>query len=514
MSNLIKTKTIPSINKLYLSLFAINFVAGKPAEKPSNAKVENTKPSTEKPSNEKTEPEKTNDSSNNATNDDTSNNTTETNSLIPPPIDKRILCKPNTNSCDEGYSCIRFNKDNEYSCIKTEVAYCENDKYCKETLGSKYEHCYTPPWIKTDLKQCFEKQSIGSHCKSDIHCVNNLSCVNDVCTSSSGTSSLDDTSSLSENTSNGNILGINKWIFISAISFPAIVFILCMWCWCIGRSSSKHLENIKKARYEKELKENTIASYNNKDKVSSPTTSTYVNPQKEIEEEVGKRGFRSLFNKKKGEEKEEDIEGKKESERDISSSKVGGQPPINTSTTSDTQQKMKTNLSLVNLAEKNGAVRTRKNNGMKSPSTPASSVTSFANSTTSSKQGKVRTAKKKTGNATAGKKAKKASSTTNDATNSNSSKQSSQRGLINNASNMSSAISGQSASYFSSLDPQSALYYQQMYNAAAAQAAAQNQYYASYMQNPYYAAAAAQSAAYYGQDPNVMYNYQHQQGYQ
>jgi len=472
-----------------------------------------------------------------------------------PSLNQRTKCRPNTRSCDDGYSCIRFNSDGEsnYTCVKTELAFCNSGQDCKDKIGSNYEYCYVPPWSDNNLKQCFTKQVSGSHCLYDIHCVNNLSCVDKVCVSTSLGGDLEQDVTPTGNgydfnkgnNKNDTILGINKWIFISAVTFPVIVLILCLWCWLIGRSSSKRIENKKREKYEKELndlnipqhkkdkKDSTTSNKNGSD-VSTPTVKTYVNPQKEIEEEVGKRGFKSLFNKKKN---GEDIEDKKNSsnlELDISSSKVD-------ENTSDTPTKLKS-PTLVNLNDKNGA-RTRKNAGMKSPSTPSSSVASFG---TTSTQGKQR--KKANGANAAGKKAKKAPSN-NDTSNSTSSKQSSQKGLVNNAANMSTALSNQSTSYYnssvSSLDPQSALYYQQMYAAQAA-AAAQNPYYASYMQNPYYAAAAAQAAAaqnaafysqdpnaaaaqaaaaqnaaYYAQDPNAaaaaaaMYNYQaQQQGFQ
>jgi len=527
MSDLNKIKIIQSLSKLYLSLFAINYVAGKPAEKTSDAKTEKTEKTDT--SDSKTDASTTKKPETTDEKTDTTANKTESGSTGVsqiPSLNQRTKCKPNTQSCDEGFSCIRFNADGEdnFSCIKTELSFCDSEKECKDKLGSNFKYCYRPPWAEPNArKQCFTEQTVGSHCLYNIHCVNNLSCVDQICVSSSA-GDLEDTSSTNgmnfdtKQKNDGTILGINKWIFISAVSFPVIVFLLCTWCWLIGRSSSKRIESKKKEKYEKELKELTIPGQKkekNGSEVSSSTHQSYVNPQKEIEEEVGKRGFRSLFSKKKKEDDVEEVEEKDNDEKDISTSKVGGKPPINTTTTTDTQQKMKNNLTLSNI-DKNGA-RPRKNAGMKSPSTPASSVASYANSTTSSAQGK-RVKKKAAGAAgtSAGKKTKKTANT--DTSNSTSSKQSSQRGLVNNASNMSSALSGQSASYFStvsSLDPQSALYYQQMYAQAAA---AQNPYYASYMQNPYYAAAAqaaaAQSAAYYGQDPTAMYNYQNQTGYQ
>ena len=520
MSDLNKIKIIQSLSKLYLSLFAINYVAGKPAdEKASDSKTEKTEKTDTDDS--KTETTETSSKKTDTTSEKTESSSDSVGVSKIPSFNQRTKCQPNTKSCDDGYSCVRFNGDgeNNFTCVQTDLAFCDNEGECQSKLGGNYKYCYMPPWANSsNRKQCFTEQVSGSHCLYDIHCVNNLSCVKNVCVSST-VGNLEDTTTPdinfdSKQKGNGTILGINKWIFISAVSFPVLVLILCIWCWLIGRSSSKKIENKKKEKYEKELKDLTVPGQK-KDKAGSETT--YVNPQKEIEEEVGKRGFRSLFSKKKGEDvKEVEEKDNNNDELDISTSKVGGKPPINTSTTNDTQKKMKNNLTLNNVAEKNGA-RTRKNAGIKSPSTPASSVASFANSTASSAQGKPRTKKKATGVNTAGKKTKKTtSSSNNDTTNSTSSKQSSQRGLVNNASNMSSALSGQSASYFStvsSLDPQSALYYQQMY-----QAAAQNPYYASYMQNPYYAAAAqaaaAQSAAYYAQDPSALYNYQNQSGYQ
>jgi len=411
------------------------------------------------------------------------------------------------------------------------MAYCNSDDYCKTNLGKSYKYCYIPPWeSKGTLKQCFTEHNVGGQCRLDIHCVNTLTCKDNRC-NAKGFENLDEYINEDEDHKDNNILGINKWIFIGALAFPALIFVLCLWCWFIGRSSSKHIEDEKKAKYENELKKLTIPSNNNSNRKSARTDSMalseashqrYTNPQKEIEEEVGKRGFRSLFRKKRG---EDSLTKNEPSSVDISTSKVGGKAPINTSTASDTQQKMK---NLTNNTKKGAAKR--------SPITPtpgtslagssrASSIASFPGSTTSSnqnRQNKPRVNKKKP---VAPKKPKKGatSSTGNDTNNSTSSKQSSQRGLVNNASNMSSALSGQSSSYFSgvsSLDAQSVLYYQQMYNAAAAQAAAaQNPYYAQYMQNPYYAAAAAATAnAAYYQDPNAtaMYaaNYQNQQGYQ
>jgi len=490
--NIIKT-----LVRIYLSLLIFQTVTAKPADK-SSAKSDSKK---DLPSSTK----------------NSSPSTTVNNSKVD--IGNKKKCQPNTNSCDTGYSCIRFNsdKENNYTCVKNEYAYCTSGNYCKEKLGNNYKFCYTPPWNKSGRQQCFTEQISGSHCLYNIHCVNNLDCVKNVCVSTS-LGDLDDPSSNydgdGKNNNKNTILGINKWIFISAIAFPIIVLCFFIWCWIIGRSSSKNIENKKKERYENELKENALPhnNKNNKNQNSAPESPKYVDPRKEIEEEVGKRGFRSLFSKKKKEEEDETPKKSDPADVDVSSPKSGSKSPTNTNT-SDTPKKKK-NLTLVNLNEKNTTRPPKKATpALKSPTTPAgsktSSVASFrdSGSNTSSGHSKPRVPKKKP----AVKKAKKTGSHAGNDTNTNnssSSKQSSQRGLVNNASNMSSALSGQSASYFSgvsSLDAQSALYYQQMYNAAAAQAAAQNPYYASYMQNPYYAAAAAQSAAYYAQDPNAVY---------
>jgi len=262
---------------------------------------------------------------------------------------KREKCKPNTGSCMDGYSCIRFNsdKENNYTCVKDELAYCESNDYCVSKLGKNYKYCYVPPWItKGDLKQCFTEQNVGGQCRLDIHCVNTLTCKNNRCVSKDY-GSLDDENEEEEAGSSHTILGINIYIFIAALAFPALIFILCLWCWFIGRSSSKHMEDEKKAKYEDELKKMTLPNNNNSNRKTAKTDSIalseashqrYANPQKEIEEEVGKRGFRSLFQKNRG---EDSIPKKEPSSVDISTSKVGGKAPINTSTTTDTQQKMK-----------------------------------------------------------------------------------------------------------------------------------------------------------------------------
>jgi len=536
MSELKKINILQSLGKLYLSLVTLhtmNGVAAFPAESKSTNKTTSTE--------DKTSSTSSSSSSDNKENKTSSETTSSTNNESE--LGSGQVCQPNTNSCGVGENCIRFDtdKNDKYTCYKTEFAFCESNDYCKTNLGDKYKYCYLPPWASgpNQKKQCFTEHSIGFPCVNDIHCANNLSCVDNVCTSKSNSSGYDFNESTGVPKNDGNILGINKWVFISVVSFPVVVFIFCLWCWIIGRSSSKTIENKKKEKYENELKSLTIP--NNQDtenkkhnsKIQNDVTPKYVDPQKEIEEEVGKRGFRSLFSKKK---KNEEIENEPTTV-DISSSKVGGKAPINTSATTDTQKKMKKNLTLVNLADKNA--NGKKVVSKKSPSTPAgsktSSVASFrqeAGSTTSSvtntpnkTAAKTRATKKKPGATTGAKKVKKGPSSSGNDTNTNnstSSKQSSQRGLVNNASTMSSALSGQSSSYFSgvsSLDAQSAIYYQQMYNAAAAQAAVQNQYYASYMQNPYYAAAAQQNAAYYAaaaQDPShsALYgNYQNSSAY-
>ncbi|ORX87245.1 hypothetical protein BCR32DRAFT_264435 [Anaeromyces robustus] len=507
-----KMKLLKSLGKIYLTLLTLQAIVALPAISSKST----SEPTTTISSSASSKP-------GNSTSIETSNG------------DSKVKCKPNTQSCQDGYSCIRFNsdKENNYTCVKDEEAYCESDDYCKTKLGKNFKYCYIPPWMsKGTLKQCFTEQDVGGACRLDIHCVNTLTCKNNRCVSKEY-DGLDDESNGNEETNrkDNTIFGINKWIVISALAFPVLIFVLCLWCWFIGRSSSKHMEDEKKAKYESELKKMTLPSNNNNSNRKSAKTDSlalseashqrYLDPQKEIEEEVGKRGFRSLFRKSRG---EDSLPKNEPSSIDISTTKVGGKAPINTSTASDTQQKMK-----------NLTTNTKKNNAKKSPAIPtpvsplagssrASSIASFPGSNASSTQNKARTGKKKA--TTPAKKTKKGatSSTGNDASNSTSSKQSSQRGLVNNASNMSSALSGQSSSYFSgvsSLDAQSVLYYQQMYNAAAVQAAAQNQYYAQYMQNPYYAAAAAATAnaAYYAQDPNAaaaMYasNYQNQQGYQ
>jgi len=495
-------KIIKTLGTLYLSFIALHTIAAMPAD---------------------AEDEKADD------------NEEDTTSVTPSiePYSQRQKCKPNTNSCKNGYSCIRFNsdKEDEYSCIKTELAFCESGEYCQTNLGTNFKFCYQPPWNKNtkDKPQCFTEQNAGSHCLYDYHCVNNLICDtnNNICISSR-VGDLEDVSTGNydfegKSGGSGTILGINKWVFIGAVSFPVVVLFFCMWCWLIGRSSSKAIERKKKERYEKEIKELTIpqTKEDNAEGQTGTPKLTSANAQKEIEEEVGKRTFKSLFSKKKS---EADIKTKndtttKEESIDISTTKVGGNAPINTTTTSDTQQKMKKNLSLASLEEKGekekgkstttGNTRTPKK-ATKTPSTPGTSSAASLAVSSGSTAGKPRGTKKKAATGAKKNNKKTSSSTGNDTnTNSTSSKQSSQRGLVNNAANLSSALSGQSASYFSgvtAVDPQSALYYQQMYSAAAAQAAAaQNPYYASYLQNPYYAAAAAQNAAYYAQDPNLMY---------
>jgi len=507
-------KIIKTLGKIYLAIIALHTIAAKPA-------VEVEKEETAKTETAKTEIE---------------NTSTVTDTSPIKPLSERTRCKEMTKSCEDGFSCIRFNsdKENEFTCIQNEFAFCEDPSECISRLGENYKFCYVPPWSRnaSAKKQCFTEQASGSPCLTDAHCVNTLQCIDNICISPRNSFLREGTED--ENKGDGTILGINKWIFIIAVSFPFAVLFLCMWCWLIGRSSSKTIENRKKEKYEKELKEYSL-SQNKKD---GPL---YVNPQKQLEEEVGIRTFKSLFRRKKAEEANtttatttttNDKKTNDKQESDISNTKVGGKAPINTNTTSDTQQKMKKNLSSTNSEDKDknsnsGDSRTSKKstdatkttaktaakpkittknanknttrNAVKSPST--SSATSPA---MSSPSGKPRANKKKAAGA---KKAKKASSNDTN-TNSTSSKQSSQRGLVSNAANLSSALSGQSASYFngaSPIDTQSALYYQQMYGNPAAAAAAQNQYYASYLQNPYYAAAAAQNAAYYGQDPNLMY---------
>lgn len=569
MSELKKINILRSIGKLYLSLLAfqtMNGVMAFPAETKSTSKTASS------------DNDKKSSSSGSSTDNSESSSSSSTDSKTSSSPNKSDLgsgqiCQPNTNSCGTGESCIRFDTDKEdkFTCHKTELAFCESNDYCKKVLGESYKHCYVPPWSNglNQKKQCFTEHGIGSTCVNDIHCANTLSCVDNVCVSNSKNSSgfdFDSAAATSSSGGNGTILGINKWVFISVIAFPILILIFCFWCWIIGRSSSKDIENKKKEKYENELKKLTLPSTVNNnnggtsDKRKSTATNNgevivpnYVNPQKEIEEEVGKRGFRSLFSrKKKGDDEAAGTAtgtstttatAKEATSVDISSStKVGGKAPINTSITSDTQKKMKKNLTLVNLADKNNsgaAAHARKVNGKKTPSTPVgsskhSSIASFAQDTASNASSAATpskaAAKARVGNKkkTSPKKSSKGpSSSGNDTNNSTSSKQSSQRGLVNNASGMSSALSGQSASYFSNvsaLDAQS--YYQQMYNVAAAQAAAaQNPYYALYMQNPsYYAAAAQQSAATYyaaaaaaaAQNPNasLLYGtYQNPTGY-
>jgi len=534
MSELKKINILRSIGKLYLSLLAfqtMNGVAAFPAETKSTKTVS-----------------KSDDSKSSSSSDDSksSSSTTSDSKTSTSPNKSDLgsgqVCQPNTNSCGTGESCIRFDTDKEdkFTCHKTELAFCESNDYCKKVLGDSYKHCYVPPWANglNQKKQCFTEHGIGSTCVNDIHCANTLSCVENVCVSNSKNSTgYDfDSGAATASSGNGTILGINKWVFISVIAFPILVIIFCFWCWIIGRSSSKDIENQKKEKYENELKKLTLPSTANNngtsDKRNSKSTTNnnseviapnYVNPQKEIEEEVGKRGFRSLFSRKK--------KGADEA--------AGTTAGTSTSTATAKEATTVDISSSSKVGDKNnsGAAHARKVNGKKSPSTPVgsskhSSVASFAQDTASNASSAATpnkaAAKARVGNKkkTGPKKASKGpSSSGNDTNNSTSSKQSSQRGLVNNASGMSSALSGQSASYFSgtsSIDAQNALYYQQMYNAAAAQAV-QNQYYAAYMQNPYYAAAAQQNAAYYAaaaaaaQDPNAaaLYGkYQGQTGYQ
>jgi len=315
-------KIIKTLGTLYLSLIALHTITAKPA---------NTE---DKP-------------------EDETEDTTSTGQIIEE-YSKRQKCKPNTKSCKEGYSCIRFNsdKEDEYSCVKTELAFCDSDEYCQNTLGKNYKYCYQPPWNKDvkDKQQCFEQQNSGSHCLYDYHCVNNLMCNNNICVSSIG--NLEDVTQGNydfegKSTGSGTILGINKWIFISAVSFPVIVLIFCIWCWLIGRSSSRAIERRKKERYEKEIKELSIPQTSKEKTESNAGTPKpkYYDPQKEIEEEVGKRTLKSLLSKRKKNKEatkktEEDKKnGTKEESIDISTTKVGGNAPINTTTTSDTQQK-------------------------------------------------------------------------------------------------------------------------------------------------------------------------------
>jgi len=550
MEDLRNINILHSLGKLYLSIYALSTINGVTAF-PAVTKSESNSSSNSN-SNSKTDSKtdskinsKTESKTTNEGNEDSKTTTSNTSPQNDTELDLGSLqvCHPNTNSCGTTESCIRFDtdKNNKYTCHKTELSFCESDEYCKTNLGEKFMYCYLPPWATgpNQKKQCFTEHNIGFGCLEDGHCEGDLVCVENVCvlpSSKTNTTGFD----FNENSSDSGddtILGINKWVFISVISFPVVIIILCLWCWIIGRSSSKIIENRKKEKYENELKELTMPTIKDSDDNNKNSNKSQnnilpknINSQKEIEEEVGKRGLRSIFKKKKSEDGSE-VETEPKT-GDISSTKVGGKAPINTSFTTDTQKKMKKNLSLVNVSDKNTNAK-RKIASKKSPTTPvgsnASSIRSFrqdAASTTSNTPSKAsvksRANKKKSGV----KKAKRGPSSTGNDTNTNnstSSKQSSQRGLVNNTSGMSSALSGQSASYFSnvsSLDAQSAIYYQQMYNAAAAQAAAQNQYYASYMQNPYYAAAAQQNAAYYAaaaQDPNniALYNsYHNQSGYQ
>jgi hypothetical protein len=257
-------------------------------------------------------------------------------------------CQPNTDSCGKDESCIRFDSDpkDHFTCHETKVAFCENEDYCKKVLGENFKFCYFPPWASNinQKKQCFTEHGIGSSCISDIHCANTLSCVDNICVSDTKTDSGFDfdgnvsssgggSGGGSNNNNGANILGINKWVFISMIALPLLIILFCIWCWIVGRRSSKNMENEKKLKYENEIKKLTLSNNGNdgghgggnKSEVEvevetgSGTGSefdntrngksfsgnsvilpqNYINPQKEIEEEVGKRGFRSLFSRKK-----------------------------------------------------------------------------------------------------------------------------------------------------------------------------------------------------------------------
>jgi len=364
MSELKKINILRSIGKLYLSLLAfqtMNGVAAFPAETKSTKTV--SKSDDSKSSSSSSDDSKSSSSTTSDSKTSTSPNKSD--------LGSGQVCQPNTNSCGTGESCIRFDTDKEdkFTCHKTELAFCESNDYCKKVLGDSYKHCYVPPWANglNQKKQCFTDHGIGSTCVIDIHCANTLSCAENenVCVSNSKNSTgYDfDSGAATASSGNGTILGINKWVFISVIAFPILVIIFCFWCWIIGRSSSKDIENQKKEKYENELKKLTLPSTANNngtsDKRNSKSTTNnnseviapnYVNPQKEIEEEVGKRGFRSLFSrKKKGADEAagttagtstSTATAKEATTVDISSSsKVGGKAPINTSITSDTQKK-------------------------------------------------------------------------------------------------------------------------------------------------------------------------------
>lgn len=474
-------------------------------------------------------------------------NTTDSSTATPSTISDGVKCRPNTESCPKDYSCIRFNNaaEDEFTCVATTRAYCQSDSYCQENLGPTYKYCYLPPWDESkdtvNRRQCFTVHSRGMSCSADIHCVETLSCVDNICTASTNSSStfkFDGDSNTNSGGSSNTILGINKWIVITAIAIPCLIVVCCLWCWLIGSKSSKRLENRKKEKYETELKKLTLPTIANgqppstdKDKGkrersatsgtitpvnNKSTTSSVVSDHSSLDiasakigKSLGKSNAAAAnnHNNKKG--------YSSTSLANVSTidntSNAGSSTHTNTRTTTPTTANEKKSANTTTTPKK-AVKRSTNTSNANSSAISGSSATNAASGNTPKK---IHVRKKAA--QTKAKPVKKQSNSQSDTNNSNSS---SQRGLVNNAaalspSGQSSQISGQSASYFSGvtpvaqpMDPNTALYYQQMYNAAAA--ASQNQYYAAnYMQNPYYgqpsAYTAAAPGAYYTQDPSILY---------
>jgi len=120
-------------------------------------------------------------------------------------------------------------------------------------------------------------------------------------------------------------LGINRWVFISAVSFPFVCIFFCLWCFCIGRRSAKNIERVKKERYILEHQQNTLLNHGNKRSShdasdSSSITKKIISPHKEVEKEA------KSLNSKRKRYFETDFEDEIEEETtvDLSSVKISG----------------------------------------------------------------------------------------------------------------------------------------------------------------------------------------------
>lgn len=331
--------------------------------------------------------------------------------------------------------------------------------------------------------------------------------------------------------SKNTILGINRWVFIAAISFPFVCILFCLWCFCIGRSSAKNIERVKKERYILEHQQNTLLDHGNKRNShgasdSSSITKKIISPHKEVEKEA-----KSLNSKKKKYyEREFEDEIEEETTVDLSSIKITGPDSFITSSPILKAKGKKTQTPLISPIIKEKAKKTetpftspiikekarKTESSMTSPivkekakkSSSLSSSPTFSPIITAPRPNKI--------NATAAVAAKMDSSipissnasvssfeTSSNASSTNSSgskkkggkkkggkkkKGSSHTGEFYNVNAGSSLGMSPALNYNgvpTAMNPQA--YYQQLYNSAAAQVAAMpNPYFSPYNQSPYF----------------------------